>query len=43
MTTELKCHKGIGEKVQGVALVADDNFAARYDRDRIKGVVVTAP
>jgi hypothetical protein len=38
MTTELKCHKGIGGKVRGVALVADDNFSARYDLDRIKGI-----
>jgi len=38
MTTELKCHKGIGEKVQGVALVANDGFSARYDLDRIKGI-----
>ena len=38
MTKELKCHKGIGPKVQGEALVADDNFSARYDLDRIKGV-----
>jgi len=36
--TELKCHKGIGPDEQGVALVADDNFSARYDLDRIKGV-----
>jgi predicted aconitase with swiveling domain len=35
---ELKCHVGIGEKVSGEALVADDNFSARYDLDRIKGV-----
>ena len=35
---ELKCHKGIGSKVAGEALVADDNFSARYDLDRIKGV-----
>ncbi len=34
----LKCHKGIGPKVRGVALVADDNFSTRYDLDRIKGV-----
>ena len=33
-----KCHKGIGPKVQGEALVADDDFSARYDLDRIKGV-----
>ncbi len=36
--TKLKCHIGIGNKVQGVALVADDDFSARYDLDRIKGV-----
>ena len=35
---QLKCHKGIGPVVQGVALVAQDNFSARYDLDRIKGV-----
>lgn len=35
---ELKCHIGIGKRVQGEALVADDNFSARYDLDRIKGV-----
>lgn len=34
----LKCHKGIGGKVEGEALVADDNFSARYDLDRINGV-----
>ncbi|EKT4483606.1 DUF126 domain-containing protein [Pseudomonas putida] len=38
MTIVLKCHKGIGEKVQGRALVANDNFSARYDLDRLKGV-----
>jgi predicted aconitase with swiveling domain len=38
MTIELKCHKGIGSRVEGEALVADDNFSARYDLDRIKGV-----
>lgn len=31
-------HTGIGERVTGVALVADDNFSARYDLDRINGV-----
>lgn len=35
---ELKCHVGIGETVTGEALVADDNFSARYDLDRIKGI-----
>lgn len=34
----LKCHVGIGPKVSGKALVADDNFSARYDLDRIEGV-----
>ena len=34
----LKCHKGVGPKVRGEALVADDNFSTRYDLDRIKGV-----
>lgn len=38
MTIELKCHVGIGPTVQGEALVAKDNFSARYDLDRIKGV-----
>ena len=31
-------HIGIGPKVCGPALVASDNFSARYDLDRIKGV-----
>ena len=35
---QLKCHQGIGPVVEGVALVAQDNFSARYDLDRIKGV-----
>ena len=37
MIKELKCHAGVGPKVTGIALVADDNFSARYDLDRIKG------
>ena len=37
MTIKLTCHAGIGSKVEGIALVADDNFSARYDLDRIKG------
>jgi uncharacterized protein len=37
MPIVLKCHKGIGPTVTGVALVADDNFSARYDLDRISG------
>ncbi len=35
---ELRCHVGVGPKVDGVALVTDDNFSARYDLDRIKGI-----
>jgi predicted aconitase with swiveling domain len=38
MAKVLKCHVGIGSAVQGEALVASDNFSARYDLDRIKGV-----
>ena len=38
MPITLKCHKGIGPAVSGVALVADDNFSARYDLDRLAGV-----
>ncbi|MEK9850699.1 MAG: DUF126 domain-containing protein [Candidatus Puniceispirillum sp.] len=38
MMKVLKCHVGVGPKVRGEALVADDNFSARYDLDRIKGV-----
>lgn len=36
--TILKCHPGIGPVVRGEALVADDNFSARYDLDRINGI-----
>ena len=36
--TILRCHKGVGPAVEGEALVADDNFSARYDLDRINGV-----
>jgi predicted aconitase with swiveling domain len=31
-------HVGVGPRVEGIALVAKDNFSARYDLDRIKGV-----
>ncbi len=31
-------HFGIGENVTGDALVAHDNFSARYDLDRVKGI-----
>src|SRR5215813_3309636 len=34
----LYCHKGVGPAVTGTALVAADNFSARYDLDRIRGV-----
>jgi uncharacterized protein len=34
----LHCHKGIGPVVTGTALVAADNFSARYDLDRNRGV-----
>jgi hypothetical protein len=34
----LKCHPGIGGSVEGEALVSDDNFSARYDLDRKRGV-----
>jgi predicted aconitase with swiveling domain len=35
---ELRCHVGVGPKVSGRALVTDDNFSARYDLDRIRGI-----
>jgi len=35
---EICCHPGIGEPVAGEALVAADNFSARYDLNRIDGV-----
>ncbi|MBN9049135.1 MAG: DUF126 domain-containing protein [Rhizobiales bacterium] len=35
---QLNCHVGIGPDTEGEALVANDNFSARYDLDRIKGV-----
>jgi uncharacterized protein len=38
MPIALACHKGIGPAVTGTALVAQDNFSARYDLDRIKGM-----
>ncbi len=38
MPVTLRCHSGIGIAVQGMALVADDYFSARYDLDRQKGV-----
>lgn len=38
MPMRLRCHKGIGPAVTGTALVAADNFSARYDLDRAKGI-----
>jgi uncharacterized protein len=37
MPIVLKCHRGLGPTVTGSALVADDNFSARYDLDRTRG------
>ncbi len=31
-------HVGVGPKVQGPALVAGDDFSARYDLDRLNGI-----
>ena len=38
MPVTLRCHSGIGPPVTGTALVAKDNFSARYDLDRKAGV-----
>ena len=38
MPIMLRCHKGIGPAVTGNALVAKDNFSARYDLDRKRGI-----
>ena len=38
MSKILKCHPGIGDKTEGIVLCAKDNFSARYDLDRVKGV-----
>jgi predicted aconitase with swiveling domain len=38
MARTIKGHVGIGPEVSGIALVARDDFSARYDLDRIKGV-----
>ncbi len=38
MPIVLRCHRGIGPAVTGTALVARDNFSARYDLDRKSGV-----
>ncbi len=38
MVKVLRCHVGIGPRVEGEAIVANDNFSARYDLDRNRGV-----
>ena len=38
MPLALRCHPGIGPAVTGTALVAKDNFSARYDLDRKTGI-----
>ena len=38
MNKLFKCHPGIGNKVKGIVLCANDNFSARYDLDRINGI-----
>ena len=38
MPVVLRCHPGIGPAVSGTVLVAADNFSARYDLDRRRGV-----
>jgi predicted aconitase with swiveling domain len=38
VTRVLVCHRGLGTTVRGIALVADDNFSARYDLDRERGI-----
>lgn len=39
----LKCHRGVGPREIGEALVADDDFSARYDLDRLRGVFSRPP
>ena len=34
----VKAHAGIGSRVTATALVANDDFSARYDLDRIAGI-----
>jgi len=38
MPIVLRCHRGVGPEVVGLALVAADNFSARYDLDRDRGI-----
>ena len=35
---EYRARHAMGEPVEGIALVADDGFSARYDLDRVRGV-----
>lgn len=37
-TFTLQGHVGVGPRAEGIALVTHDNFSARYDLDRIKGI-----
>jgi len=34
----IKGHVGVGPRASGIALVARDNFSARYDLDRLQGI-----
>jgi predicted aconitase with swiveling domain len=36
--TAIRGHKGVGRPVRGPALVGADNFSARYDLDRERGI-----
>ena len=36
--TAIRGHRGVGQVVRGPALVAADNFSARYDLDRERGI-----
>ena len=36
--TVIRGHRGIGQPARGLALVAADNFSARYDLDREQGI-----
>jgi hypothetical protein len=38
MPLVLRCHRGVGPAVIGTALVAADNFSARYDLDPRRGI-----
>lgn len=37
--TVLRGHPGVGPDAEGVALVCDEGFSARYDYDRYRGVI----